>query len=108
MKIENCLKQRSNGTEVHVYIQPRASQPGIMGLFGNLLKIRVTSPPSEGKANAELQRLLAKHFQVAIRDVQMIVGHTSRQKRVIIKGKTWQEIRDSLSDLSCFQSLPNQ
>ena len=107
MEIQDCLKPRSNGTELFVHIQPRASQPGIVGLIGNHVKIRVKAPPTEGKANAELQRLLAQQFQVMIRDVEMIGGHTSKQKRILIKGMTCQQIQENLRELSCFQSPAN-
>ncbi len=43
-----------------VYLQPKASRDQIIGLHGNELKIAITAPPIDGKANAHLSKYLAK------------------------------------------------
>jgi uncharacterized protein (TIGR00251 family) len=55
-------------------------------LHGEALKIRVSAPPIEGRANAELQRYLAHVFGVPQRSVTQIGGESSRQKRFCIEG----------------------
>jgi len=51
-----------------------------------VLKARVAAPPSEGKANAALVRLLAKAVGVPPRDVALVAGATARIKRLVISG----------------------
>jgi uncharacterized protein (TIGR00251 family) len=48
------------------------------------LKVRVTAPPERGKANDEVCAVLARYLDVPERNVEIILGHTSRQKRVRI------------------------
>jgi uncharacterized protein (TIGR00251 family) len=58
----------------------------VAGLIEGSLKIRLTAPPVEGKANRALQSFLAKRLHIAKGDVQIISGHTSRIKRVRLYG----------------------
>lgn len=65
---------------LRVYLQPRASSDEIVGPHGNALKIRVTAPPVEGKANRHLQKFLAGQFGVPPSRVGLEKGHGSRAK----------------------------
>jgi uncharacterized protein len=64
-----------------VHVQPRASKDEIVGYHGNRLKIRITAPPVDGKANQHLSAFLAGVFQVPKRDVVLLAGETGRDKR---------------------------
>jgi len=97
MELGKCAIERSEGVEIRVHIQPRASKTEIVGLYGEALKIRIASPPVDGQANAELYRFLARQLGVPQQYVQVISGSSSRQKRVFIKGRTLTEIEASLS-----------
>jgi uncharacterized protein (TIGR00251 family) len=97
MELGKCAIERSEGVELRIHIQPRASKTEIVGLHGEALKIRIASPPVDGQANAELCRYLARHVGVAQQNVQLISGVSSRQKRVFIKGRTLIEIEASVS-----------
>jgi uncharacterized protein (TIGR00251 family) len=65
-------------------IQPRASRDEIAGPYGEALKVRITAPPVDGKANAHLLRFLAELFGVSPSSVELISGETGRDKRVKI------------------------
>ena len=67
------------------HLQPKASRDEFAGLQGERLKIRLTAPPVDGKANALLQAFLAKAFGVARRQVRIEAGELSRLKRVRIE-----------------------
>lgn len=69
-----------------VHIQPRAARDEIVGFHGGRLKIRITAPPVDGKANQHLIGLLADIFQVPKRDVVLLSGASGREKRFRIKG----------------------
>jgi len=63
---------------------PRSSRSEIVGEHDGALKIRLASPPVDGAANAELVKLLAKHFGVSKSDVEIVAGETSKSKRIKI------------------------
>ena len=67
------------------HLQPKASKDEFAGLHGERLKIRLTAPPVEGKANAHLMAFLAAAFGVAKSQVSLESGELNRQKRVRIR-----------------------
>ena len=67
------------------HLQPKASKDEFAGLHGERLKIRLTAPPVEGKANAHLLAFLGKAFGVAKSQVLLESGELNRQKRVRIR-----------------------
>ncbi len=67
------------------HLQPKASRDEFAGLHGERLKIRLTAPPVDGKANAHLLAFLASAFAVGKSQVSLESGQQSRQKRVRIK-----------------------
>lgn len=58
----------------------------IQGLYGDALKIRISAPPVDGRANTELIKFLAEKFCVPLRNVGLLSGETSRAKRFRITG----------------------
>jgi uncharacterized protein (TIGR00251 family) len=67
-----------------VRVQPKASRDEIIGPLEDALKIRITAPPVEGKANNHLIRFLARTFGVSKSRVEIISGETGRLKRLRI------------------------
>lgn len=65
-------------------IQPRAREDRLVGVTGEALRIRITAPPVDGKANAHLIRFLAQQFQVKQSAITIVSGQTGRRKRVCI------------------------
>jgi len=70
---------------LHCQLQPRASKDEIVGLQGERLKIRITAPPVDGKANQHLVTVMAKWFGVSKRAVTILRGETGRQKTLAIE-----------------------
>lgn len=70
---------------LQVQIQPRASSDAIAGVLGDRLKIRLTAPPVEGKANEHLIAWLARLFGVPRSQVILERGAGSRHKQVRIR-----------------------
>lgn len=70
---------------VHVYLQPRASKDEIVGVHDDCLKIRLTAPPLEGRANKYLTKFLARCFHVSEASVTIKQGEHSRKKWVQIE-----------------------
>ncbi len=74
-----------------VRLTPKSAADRIIGVVedgphGAALKAAVTAPPADGKANTALLRLLARHFDVAPRDLSIVGGAASRQKLVEFVG----------------------
>lgn len=61
-------------------LQPGASTDELVGAHGDQLKIRITAPPVDGKANRHLTRFIAKSFAVSKSAVIMESGELSRSK----------------------------
>ncbi len=81
-----------------VRLTPRASRDAIAGFEGETLRVRVTAPPVEGRANRALERLLAKRLGLPRGAVRVVVGQTSRSKVVAVDGVDAVELRRRLGD----------
>ncbi|MDO8391877.1 MAG: DUF167 domain-containing protein [Actinomycetota bacterium] len=65
-------------------VVPGSSAAKLVGLHGDELRIKVCSPPLEGRANAEVAEVLAAALGVRAREVQLTAGHTSRSKQLVV------------------------
>jgi uncharacterized protein (TIGR00251 family) len=79
-------KKHKKGLVINVKVEPRSSRAGITGPYGEGLRIRLTSPPVEGRANKELVAILAKEFGIKKSDVEILSGKKSKNKRVKLTG----------------------
>jgi len=73
-----------DGLALRLYIQPKASRDSIVGLHGDEVKVAITAPPIDGKANAHLVKFLAKQFRVAKSQITIEKGELGRHKQVKI------------------------
>ena len=71
-----------------VLVQPRASRAAVGPAVGDRLRVAVTSPPVDGKANAAVIEALAEAFGVRRADVAIVRGETGRRKTARISGAT--------------------
>jgi uncharacterized protein (TIGR00251 family) len=71
-----------------VRVQPRARRNAVVGRVGDALKVSVTAPPEDGRANEAVVELLAETFGVKRRQVEIVSGATSRDKVVRVSGVT--------------------
>lgn len=76
---------RDGGSVVAVRVQPGASRAELVGEQAGALKVRVASPPVDGRANDELCAVLADALGVRARQVEVLAGHTARTKKVWIE-----------------------
>jgi uncharacterized protein (TIGR00251 family) len=70
---------------LNLLVQPRACRDELVGPQGDALKVRITAPPVEGRANEHLVRFLAKVFGVGCRDVLLRAGLSGRRKSLRIR-----------------------
>jgi len=86
MPPENFLRTHADGVLLLVKLQPRASKNEIRAPLGDELKIMVTAPPVDAAANAALVKLLAEKLGCPRGKVELIRGHTSRHKTIMLHG----------------------
>jgi hypothetical protein len=73
-------------TTLSVRIQPRASKNELTIMEDGGIKIRLTAPPVDGAANEALIRFLADTFSLSRSQIEIVSGHTSKNKIVRIEG----------------------
>ena len=76
------FRRDDHGWLLVIHAQPGARKSGIAGLHGDSLKVKLSAPPSEGRANAELLRYLAEALGVPHSAVRLERGASSRKKWV--------------------------
>lgn len=79
-----AIEYQNGDLLLRLRIQPRASRDELIWQ-DERLRLRITAPPVDGQANAHLCRFLAKLFGVPRRQVELISGESSRDKRVRIR-----------------------
>jgi uncharacterized protein (TIGR00251 family) len=82
---------------LNVRVIPRAKRSEVAGKRGEAWLVRLQAPPVEGAANDELIAVLAKTLGVARRDVTILSGERSREKRVRVAGLDAATAQDLLS-----------
>jgi len=93
------VRQQGDAASFRVHVQPKASHEGIVGEADGILKLRVTAPPVEGRANEACLRLLATAFDVQISRLRITAGHHARVKTIRVAVTSAQTIRAKLCDL---------
>lgn len=93
------LKQTANGITFSVKVQPRAGKNAITGTVGDALKLALTAPPVEGKANQAVIAFLADFFDIPRSSVTIASGVSSRLKLIRITGANLQALEHRLHRL---------
>lgn len=75
-----------------IRVSPGARNPRVVGLHGGALKVAVAEPPEKGRANAGVIRVLAAALGVPAKQIELVSGHTSRDKRVAVTGLSAEEL----------------
>jgi uncharacterized protein (TIGR00251 family) len=83
-----------------VYVQPKSSKNEVVGPYRDGIKVKVTAPPVEGKANEALIRFLARVFGISPSCIEIIKGLHSRQKTLRISGPDLDKQLDFSSKIS--------
>ena len=87
------IAEKDGTVSFAVRVQPRASCDEIVGEYQDGLKIRLTAPPIDDRANEALRKLLASRLKVPLAAVRITSGHRSRAKHVEVHGVTAAMIR---------------
>lgn len=85
--MDDWFRLDAEGTlTLKVHAQPGAKRSEVAGLHGTAVKIRVAAPALEDRANGALVEFLSEKFGVPRRDVRLVSGDRSREKRFEIRG----------------------
>jgi uncharacterized protein (TIGR00251 family) len=85
------------GATFPVRVHPRAGRTAITGTMGDVLKLSLSAPPLEGRANVALTEFFAEVFSVPRAAVQ-VVGERSRNKVIRIAGRSAAELQQKLRE----------
>ncbi len=91
------LRETAGGTLLSVKLQPRASKNEIGAPLGDELKIKVTAPPVDAEANQALVEFLAEKLGCSRGKVELLRGHTSQHKTILLHDFKPQNILRSLA-----------
>jgi len=83
-----------------VRVQPGASKNEIVEMQEDALKIRISAPPVQGKANKVLIQFLAKQLAVKRSQVEILSGHTSRVKTIHVIGQGTEKLQQLIDSIS--------
>jgi len=87
------IRKFADGATFAVKVHPRAKTDAITGEFGDALKLSLTSPPVEGRANEACIEFFAKLLKVPRSSVTIASGQSSRQKVIRVTGLSAEEVR---------------
>ncbi len=93
------VRQKGEAASLRVHLQPKSSSEGIVGEADGILKLRVTAPPVNGRANEACLRLLAKVLELPLSRFQISSGQHARLKTIRIKAATAHAIRAKLREI---------
>jgi uncharacterized protein (TIGR00251 family) len=91
-----AIQEDAEGVSFAVKVHPRAKKNAITGELGNALKVSLTAPPVEGKANDACIDFFAKLLKVPRSSVSIAAGQTSRNKVIRVAGISAKDLQGRL------------
>jgi uncharacterized protein (TIGR00251 family) len=91
------VNDTANGATFAVRVHPRARKNAITGTLGDSLKLSLTAPPAEGRANDACIDFLAEVLRLPRSSVTIAAGHTSRNKVVRVLGLSASAVTERLA-----------
>lgn len=92
------IRDTASGATFAIKVHPRAKKDAISGIIGDAIKLALTAPPVEGKANEACIRFFADFLRVPRSSVTIAAGETSRNKVIRIHGLTAAQVEERLRD----------
>ena len=93
-----AIKNSLSGATFPVKVHPRGKKNAITGEVGDALKVALTAPPADGKANEACIEFFAKLLNLPRSSVTIAAGQTSRNKVIRVLGLTAQQVRDRIGN----------
>ena len=86
-KLKLNTRKHPEGLVFKVLVQPRSSKNSIAGIHDEALKIKLTAPPVDNAANQMCLKFLAKSLSVSRSALEIIAGHNSRHKQILLRSE---------------------
>jgi uncharacterized protein (TIGR00251 family) len=86
------IGEHAEGCVLPVRAQPGARKAGIVGEQAGALKVAVTAPPEEGRANKSLAEVLREALNLKRSQIELLSGPKSRDKRFLVRGLSKAEL----------------
>jgi uncharacterized protein len=86
------------GATFSIRVQPRAARTAITGMMGEALKVSLSAPPLDGRANAAVVDFFSEILSVPRASVQIVSGERSRNKIIRIAGWSGAEVQRKLRE----------
>ena len=93
-----AIQNSPSGATFAIKVHPRAKKNAITGEVGDALKLSLTAPPADGKANEACIDFFAKLLKVPRSSVTIAAGLNNRNKVIRVTGLTAQQVRDRLGN----------
>ena len=90
--IFNFAKKQNDGVLLNIHLTPNSSKNEISGYTEDYLKIKVSAPPNDNKANKKLTEFLSDTFDIAKSFISFSSGEKSRIKKIFIKNISYDEV----------------
>ncbi len=90
------LRATATGCTLAVRVHPGARRNAITGIHDGALKVALTTPPTDGRANAALIAFLADRLKLPRASITLLTGATSRSKTLRLEGLTSAELTAAL------------
>ena len=94
-----AVTDHAEGCVLPVRAQPGARRNGVQGEQNGALKVAVTAPPEDGRANKALVEVLRDLLHLKRSQVELVAGGTSRDKKFLVRGLTRRELSERVSGL---------
>ena len=91
------IRDSPEGATFQVRVQPRAKRNAVVGEMGDALKLALTAPPVEGRANEACIAFLAELLNVARSSVTIASGESNRNKVIRVAGLSAAQVRERLA-----------
>jgi len=95
--VDEFVRDVADGCTVSVRVQSGAKKSAVLGLHGGAVKIALSAPPVDGKANDALIAFVAEKVGLPRARVSLLSGMTNRNKVLRVTGKSAAEVRAALS-----------
>jgi uncharacterized protein (TIGR00251 family) len=87
-----AITSHPEGVTIALKVQPKAKRNALVGGQAGALKVSVTAPPEDGKANEAVIELLRCTFKLPRSQLEILSGHTNRNKVLLVRGVTVEQL----------------